>query len=134
MSLEWSLTDGILYVKHWSEAANAKAAIRVKGWRIEWHPTYDWVSLKFPCGSQLGDMGLLQIAEGGIHQLSINGVPVDDVWLAITGSPKPKVKPQMCPTHKVEPLTKEGSLWRCAGCDREAAPKAEAGTEERIAS
>ena len=132
----WEIADGVLHVRSESDLHAAEAHIPICEWAIDWSAQGCYrPDLKIG-HSRLTYYGSLNVSDGAgqwIH-FGVGDLEMVAIWQAVTGAPIPTEKPQMCPTHKVEPLTKEGSLWRCAGCDREAAPKAEAGTEERIAS
>lgn len=125
MSLTWSLDAGVLHVRYESGVAKAEVWLPSAEWRLEWSGEspdlviagwrFNGFALHEPCADSLTQMRLPVGWEEGRK-----------LWQAITGGPRPTRadKPHFCPNHKTEPLRKEGALWRCRECDREAAPKA----------
>lgn len=128
MSLEWSISDGVLHVTYESEIATAEAHIPIGEWAIDWSAPGTYRPELKVGHSRLTYYGSINVSDGAgewIH-FGIGELAMVAIWETITGAPIPTEKPRMCPEHPQEPLNREGSLWRCAGCDAEAAPKVEA--------
>ena len=125
MSVEWSIADGVLHVSYESAVAKAEAHIPIGKWAVKWTGYLNGDAALDLAGGSIAYYDFIYAGANGAPGISfpLGADVAKAIWGAVTGAPKPTTRPQLCPVHKGEPLTREGRLWRCAQCDKEAAPK-----------